>query len=587
MYITAKVTQKALFVLTLGIVCAGGLVSSAIAAPAQAGAGGEPMDPAERTVILKAMADELKRSQGELKLEDYEHPYFIAYRIVDARSVRVQARFGALLEDEDDRRRRVAVDVRVGSYDFDSSLKANDFDLFGEPAAFEPSQDAPIEGSAAILRATLWLLTDVAYKNALSNFLKKRAQKVSEIDDRKVGSLSKAEAIKHRDTPLKLETDRAGWADLARRLSAKFKADPKLLEGAVRIEGTLWRVYLVNSEGTEIVKDQRLYTVAFEAITRAPDGMLLEQGRTHYSREWSTLPDEATLFAQVDEALKNLEALRNAPVADPYTGPAILEPQATGVFFHETLGHRLEGERQSDEEEGRTFQGQLGTRILPTFISVRDDPTVKSIGSLPLNGYYTHDDQGVPSRNVVLVQDGVLKTFLTSRTPVEGAPESNGHGRTQSTRSPMARMGNLIVESSRRVPRKKLTDMLVKAARKQGKPYGLVIRDITGGSTNTSNYGYQAFKGSPRLVYRVDARTGEETLVRGVEMVGTPLTAMNKILAASEEMDAFNGFCGAESGYVPVSAVAPAMLFEEIELQRTQKDKGRSPLLPPPWTAEK
>ena len=426
-----------------------------------------------------------------------------------------------------------------------------------------------------------------------------------EVDDKKVGSLSREAPIQHQDPPIELKVDRPAWRELVKRLSAKFKGDPKLLEGAVRVEATLWRVYLVNSEGTALVKDMRLYTLAFDALTRAEDGMLLEQGRTHYSRDWRTLPDEATVAGQIDEALANLEALRNAPVADPYTGPAILEPQATGVFFHETLGHRLEGERQSDEEEGRTFEGQIGARILPTFIAVRDDPTVQAIGSLQLNGHYTHDDQGVAAEDVVLVEDGVLKTFLTSRTPVEGAPKSNGHGRAQGTRRPMARMGNLIVESSKQISRKKLTQALISEARKQKKPYGLVIRDITGGSTNTSNYGYQAFKGSPRLVYRVDAKTGEETLVRGVEMVGTPLTAMNKILAASAEalpaaivtaaaaataiatataIAAAIATAAAKSGYVPVSAVAPAMLFAEIELQRTQKDKGRAPILPPPWT---
>jgi predicted Zn-dependent protease len=311
--------------------------------------------------------------------------------------------------------------------------------------------------------------------------------------------------------------------------------------------------------------------------------MLLDQGQTLYGRTLAELPDERGLAGMVDEAVGHLAALARAPVADPYTGPAILEPEATGVFFHETVGHRLEGERQKDENEGRTFKGQVGQAILPAFLSLRDDPTLRTSAGLSLNGYYPYDDEGVASRNTILVEKGVLRTYLTGRTPVEDAPKSNGHGRAQGTQRPVARMGNLIIEAADAVPRATLKRMLLDETRKAGKPYGLIIRDITGGSTNTSNYGYQAFKGSPRMVYRVDATTGAETLVRGVEMVGTPLTAVNKIIAASQETGVFNGFCGAESGYVPVSTVAPATLFREIELQRTQRQKERTPLLPAPW----
>src|SRR5262249_26960337 len=200
-----------------------------------------------------------------------------------------------------------------------------------------------------------------------------------------------------------------------------------------------------------------------------------------------------------------------------------------------------------------------------------------------LNGFYPYDDEGVAARPVTLIQAGVLKTYLTSRKPVVGAATSNGHGRAEGNADPMARMGNTIVRSSRGVPYPKLKQVLPAEVRRQGKPFGLIIRDITGGSTNTASYGYQAFKGTPRLVFRVDARTGAESLVRGVEMVGTPLTSINKIVATSDRVGVFNGFCGAESGFVPVSTVAPAVLLTEIELQRAQRTRQKQTVLPPPW----
>lgn len=541
--------------------------------------------PAPADPVLGALEAELGRTRDQLRLEDYERPYFVGFRVIDRDNLEITARFGALVEHERETTRNVAADVRVGDYSFDSSPDPSDFS-FDEGVTFEPPTQAPLDPDPNALRATLWLLADTAYKKALSSHLRKRAKKVSNVEEKHVDSFSKEPPAQFRSPAVNFTVDPKGWAEMARRLSARFRRGQGIIEGALRISAAHTRTWIVNSEGGRVVKEDVLYSVGISALSRAPDGMLLDQGQTLYGRSMRELPDEKGLEKLVDEAMTNLAALAAAPVADPYTGPAILEPEATGVFFHETVGHRLEGERQKDENEGRTFKGQVGLPIMPPFLMVRDDPTLAQAAGLSLNGHYPYDDEGVKAQNTVLVDKGVLKTFLTSRTPVEEAPRSNGHGRAQGTQRPVARMGNLIIEAQNAVPRAALTQMLIDEARKAGKPYGLIIRDITGGSTNTSNYGYQAFKGSPRMVYRVDAKTGAETLVRGVEMVGTPLTAVNKIVAGSKEVGVFNGFCGAESGYVPVSTVAPATLFREIELQRSQRQKERMPLLPAPWVAK-
>ena len=216
-----------------------------------------------------------------------------------------------------------------------------------------------------------------------------------------------------------------------------------------------------------------------------------------------------------------LKALMAAPAIDPYTGPAILESEAAGVLFHEAVGHRLEGERLDDDKEGQTFQGQVGQVVLPTFLTVLDDPTPGRRGRHPAQrDLRSTTTRAIPAQRAALIEGGKLIGFLLSRRPVKPFTHSNGHGRSQGLRPAMARMANLVVESSRRLGAAALKQQLMAEARRQGKPYGLLIRDITGGNTNTQSWGYQAFKGTPRLVYRVDATTGAETLVRGVELVG-------------------------------------------------------------------
>ncbi len=532
--------------------------------------------------LIAAMSAELARNQARLKIDDFDAPYFIGYRVVDEHKIHMSAAFGALVHDSESRRRRAFVDVRVGDYSFDSSPDP-DLGLDLDYDQFRPSAQIPLDEDQAAIQGTLWLLTDSAYKKALSMYLQKKAKAVNSVKKKHVDSFSKEIATQSLTEPLTPKIDRSDWKTMVKRMSLRFRKSEFLLSGSVSFGFIHLKTFVVNSEGTRVAKERGLYQMVLDAVTRAPDGMLLEQGKTLYFRSPSEIPRQEVLDSYVDAVAKDLMDLRAAPMADPYTGPAILESEASGVFFHETIGHRLEGERQNDDSEGQTFKGQIGKKILPDFIQIVDDPTLRTLNNQTLNGHYTHDDEGVPARRTVLIEDGILKTFLTSRTPVEGVSKSNGHGRAQGTARPVARMGNLMVTSSKRVPRSRLKAMLIEEAKKQGKPYGLIITDIIGGSTNTSNYGYQAFKGTPRKVYRVDASTGHETLVRGVEMVGTPLSAINKIIATGEKYGAFNGYCGAESGYVPVSASAPAVLFREVELQRTKRAKRRNPILSAPW----
>ncbi|MFN7130818.1 MAG: TldD/PmbA family protein [Myxococcales bacterium] len=543
--------------------------------------------PDARRKLLSVMQLELSRARDNLKLGGYEAPYYIGYQLKDYEQHQVSGRYGAIFSDESGRDRKLYVDVRVGSYELDNSggdpLEVD----FSTMNNYATRKDAPLDDDARALRTALWLITDEKYKAALAGYLKKRSRQVYEVEQKeKAVSFTKETPQKYVQPPVAFSFDRAAAQQLVREVGLLFKAHPEVFDSDVKVEATKQVRYLANTEGTELITEDTIYAIHVQAVARAEDGQLLENSRDYYAATASALPDLQKVKAETREMIAELIALRKAPVIDPYTGPAILAPVATGVLFHEVVGHRLEGDRQDDDKEGRTFKGQEGKAVLPSFLSVIDDPTLTHVGKTTLNGYYRFDEEGVPAQKVALIEKGVLKNFLMSRRAIKGVDKSNGHGRSSGNRPPMARMANLVVESARKVPATKLKQMLLDEARKQGKPYALIIKDITGGNTNTSSYGYQAFKGQPRLVYRVDTKTGKEELVRGVEMVGTPLTTINKIAATGDEVGVFNGYCGAESGYVPVSTVAPAALITELELQRTAKANERTPILPNPLTME-
>jgi predicted Zn-dependent protease len=539
-----------------------------------------------RLAVLSAMKDELARSKKRLRMPGEEGPYFIRYLVREYDDYDMQARFGAMMENSYQQVRQGAVEVRVGDYKFDntaddSAERAFDMEDFER---YEPPSLVPIDNSPDALRASLWLLTDTRYKQALATLHKKRGARVTKmVEDETMPSFSREKSAVATDKPALVAFDRAGWEKRLRQVSATFKQYPEIFDSQIKMGVSHQTRYIVTTEGTELINERLIYSIQMSAVSRAKDGLLVSHFKSFYGGNETEMPDLATLERTAAQLAGEIKQLRTAPMMDPFNGPAILLPEAAGVFFHEALGHRLEGERQNDNKEGATFKGQLGKPVLPAFLSVIDDPTLKSMNGISLNGSYGYDDEGVPSRPVPLVEKGVLRNYLKSRTPVKGNIESNGHGRAEGTMDPIGRMASTIVKSDKQVPYAKLKEMLLEEIRRQNKTFGLIIADISGGQTNTTTYDFQAFKGMPRIVYRVDGKTGEETLVRGVEFVGTPIGSLNRIVASSDQSAVFNGFCGAESGYVPVSTVAPAVLISEIELQRTRRALERPPILPAPW----
>ena len=530
-------------------------------------------------LVLDAMSDELTRSMGKLRLEGYEDPYFISYQIKDNNFYEIEAKYGAVVSSTKNRIRRLFVDVRVGDYDFDNSIKGRS----GGGLPFSGSSSVPIDDDPDAIRTVLWQVTDYAYKDALTQYLNKKAGHVQEVTDEDIGSFTQEPAHVFYGPELMLPFDPEKWEKIARDVSAIYKEYEDILDADIAVTAQKETVYFVNTEGTRYIRDEILYSIDAQVTARADDGKIVENYRNLYYVSPKDIPSPEELENTVREMVEETLMMREAKALQPLTVPALLEPEAAGVVFHEALGHRLEGERQIDDDEGQTFKEKVGKKIIPEFLTVIDDPSMSSFQGTHLMGYYPFDDQGVPGQRVVLVENGVLRNFLLSRTPVNGFDRSNGHGRASYGISPMARMSNTIVESSVEYPREKLKEMLIEEVKKQNKPFGLLIKSMRGGETNTSSYNFQAFRGTPLVLYKVDPKTGEETPVRDIEIVGTPLVTINKIIATGDDYAVFNGFCGAESGYVPVSTIAPSILVSEMEFQRESSKKEKPPLLPPPF----
>jgi TldD protein len=527
-------------------------------------------------VVLQTMKTELARATSELSKAE-PAPYFLSYTVHDQSIVILAGAFGSLLTNASAQRRQADVSMRVGSPALDNTHGQSR--ASGMTSGFLPLGD----NSDAIARV-LWELTDREYKRAAPAFLNVKTDTAvrAEEEDKSPDFSTEAPQTRSGAAAPPPSFDREAWEGEIRRLSAAFRKYAVVYSAVVVLQLQASTSRQVNSEGSAIVTPSTSARLIIEGQTRAEDGMELLRVESFQAPAPAELPAEAELLSKIEKIAADLQALRKAPVAEPYDGPAMLSGRAAAVFFHEVLGHRLEGHRQRDQEEGQTFTKKVGQEVLPKFLSVADDPTTRQVNGVKLAGSYDFDDEGTASRRVEVIQNGVLKSFLMSRMPIKGFEKSNGHGRNQPGLMPTGRQGNLIVTSSQTVPETELRKRFLEEVKRQGKPYGLYFEDVQGGFTLTTRSLPQAFQVLPVMVYRIYADGRPDELVRGVDIVGTPLAALTRIVLTSDKEQVFNGVCGAESGSVPVAAVAPAMLFSELEVQKRGHSHTRPPLLPPP-----
>ena len=531
-------------------------------------------------ILMDAMTTELHRaftSLGKQGDDKQLPPYFLSYSVSEASAVSIRAQFGALVDSSSNRVRVTDVQVRVGDPKLDNTHGTH-------RGSAVTTLQLPLTDDRDALARTLWVATNNGYGTALDNYLRVKTEaevRAKEEDTSPDFSQELPQTYIGKPAPL-VVVDKAAWEQRVKGLSKVFREYPDVYQNMVVLTAQNETDYFASSEGSKVVMPHTQARLVVLAVTRAEDGMDLYREQTFEAETVEGLPAQAELESAIRKLGKSLEALRQAPVTEPFDGPAILSGRASAVFFHEVLGHRLEGQRHRGNEEGQTFTKEVGKEVLPTFLSVADDPTATKYGTTWLSGSYEYDDEGQKARRVDLIQDGVLKTFLMSRLPIASFAASNGHGRAQTGKVPTGRQGNLIVTSTKSVPETELRKQLIEEAKKQGKPYGLYFEDISSGFAVTQRSSPQAFSVVPLVVWRVYVDCRPDELVRGVSIVGTPLAAMKKILVTSDESEVFNGECGAESGTVPVSAVAPAMLLSEMETQKQPTGTARPPILPIP-----
>jgi TldD protein len=540
--------------------------------------------------VVGILQSELQRNMQVFKQQSVP-AYFGAYTVFDERNTQVLASFGAIERSEESRQRFATVEIRVGDYNVD-----NTHPIRGDARAMSnrlSPVSLPVTDEEKPIRLALWRATDRTYKAATEALTRVKTNIAAKVkDDDPAPDYSREDSQTYAGPPAAYSLDQKAWEGKLRRVSAVFADDPLVYSSSVSLTVEADNRTYVNSEGSQITQGDVGCRIFMEAQTKAADGMELPLYTSYFATSPDGLPDEKQLTTDARNMLALLGRLRTAPLVDPYSGPAILSGRAAGVFFHEIFGHRVEGNRQRNVNDAQTFSGKIGQDVLPSFLSVVFDPGLKKMGNVELMGHYLYDDQGVKGQRTTVVDRGILKTFLLDRAPLKagccGAPaKSNGHGRAEPGYVPVSRQSNLLVESSKSVTSEQLMEQLRQEARKQGKPFGLFFDNIEGGFTNTQRGSANAFNVLPNVVYRIytDGRVPE--LVRGVDLIGTPLSAFAKIVAAGDKVDVFNGVCGAESGGVPVSASSPALLVSEVEVQKKAQSQETAPILVAPARMKK
>lgn len=530
--------------------------------------------------ILDIVKTELTRNFKELQKES-NPPYYISYNITDIEKINISASFGNLINNDSVSQRILDIDLRVGDYNFDNThiIRGSSFN-FGGGTGFE---FLPLDNNALAIKRKIWYSTDKVYKEAIETYEKAKSNAAVKVEQEdKSADFSKEKPVQYTESVEKLKIDRNKWIGYAKRLSNLFNSDPLIYDGSVSFQLENKTKYFVNTEGSKLKFDESSVRVFVYAKTKATDGMSLPLYESYFAFTPESLPPLGKIEADILKMISLLKELRDAPLMDTYSGPAILSGEASGVFFHEIFGHRVEGHREKDPSSSQTFKKSVGESILPDFIDVIFDPTIKERNGTELSGYFKFDDQGVKSEKVVSVEDGIFRSFLMARSPIEGFDHSNGHGRKQAGYNAVSRQSNLIVESHNKVNDEELIEQLREECNKQEKEFGLYFKTVQGGFTFTGRTVPNAFNVLPLVVFKIYADGRPNELVRGVDLIGTPLSTFSNILSTSERVGVFNGVCGAESGGVPVSASSPDILVSKIEVQKKKKSQAKPPILDAP-----
>lgn len=545
-------------------------------------------------IIFNALDKEMKRSMKKLKIKDSPKPYFIKYLVEDVTGYYLSGDYGVIKNENETENRYYHVEVRIGDYTFDQTVHPAEKTY--DPARSEYIEEVrnipfPMENDEKAIRNALWLYTDLVFKQAVNEYSKKMEKVKREVEEEeKIDDFSKEVPVTYQGELKVLDINKDDWRNKLRKYSLVFKEYPEIDEANVYFNVEVRNRYLMTSEGTKIGYGTCRYWLSTSVSTMTDDGMKIRNYRDFEGWKEEDLPSDEVIITKIKEMCQELVDMKKAKVIEPYSGPVLIKGDAAGIFFHEVFGHRIEGHRQKSKEEAETFKNKIGEKILPEFISIYDDPAIEYYQGKPVAGYYPYDEEGVKSRKVTLVENGVLKTFLMSRIPVKGFNKSNGHGRLQIEygwyRDLVPRQGNLIIEVSQSIKESELEERLIEECKKQNKPYGIIITTTAGGATITGRFWIQSFVQVPLVIYKLNL-DGSKEMLRGARFGGTPLVSLDEIVCFGDKPYISNGYCGAESGSVPISAISPSVIISSLELQKEPTKKEKPPLLPSPFIVGK
>ena len=517
-------------------------------------------DSASNDILLRAMREEMERSKDKLKMDGVPTPYYIEYRVTTVDQFDASAVFGALRSQQRQRGRLLRVVVRLGDYKQDSYFGA------GQGAADLLATDDDLFA----LRQRLWLATDRAYKAAGEALSAKEAALKQYKVDEPVDDFAKAPVVDVIEPLAHLSSaDFTPWLRVIEEASNQFRADPNLESSESSVRFVAENRYFLNSEGTVARTGSARYEIHVQGSTQAPDGMLLQRSYGQLARDLGELPPREKFLSTTTKLFGTLQQLRDAPLVDEdYRGPVLLANDAADTVIAELVAPSVLGRKPALGQNARTtgkWSSSLKSRVLPDFINVFDDPTISTIAGHPLFGNYTLDDEGVKSQRVSLIEKGQLVSYLVGREPIRDFPVSNGHGRSAPGGAPAAEPGNLIVQSTDPQPDADLKKILIDLCKRRDLPYCLYV-------------GTMGPRLSPRLLYRIWTKDGHEELVRGGVFGDLDIRSLrSNLIAAGTEPEIED-----RPDPVTFSVACPALLFDELEVKRSEATKQKLPVYPPP-----
>ncbi|MEM7448657.1 MAG: metallopeptidase TldD-related protein [Myxococcota bacterium] len=532
--------------------------------------------------LIEVMQAELTRAKASIRVPRRPKPYFLSYLLREEEFWACSAKYGALLTSQHTRSRNCYADIRVGNYRDDQVGDGGLIDNSNKDESYG-YVPMPVEGSMDGLRHALWRLTEARYREAVYDMLRKQSETMTFIDENAhLPAFEKRAAENHNSWRKLPDVDMEYYCNFVMKCSDTFKKYPSITNGSVSFEARHDVRLFASTEGTVGVQCLPYYELQISILFLSEKGHAFRLGKEWFVTRQEELPSSSSIHRALRELNSTGQKLAAAPELSSFSGPVLLDPKPAGLLMHEALGHRLEGSRLRSHGEGHTFRDLLGEEVLPGFLSVHDDPSIAEFEGQSLVGHYLFDDEGVSSKRANLIQDGTLKGFLTTRSPIARKQQSNGHARNSYHERPISRMGNTFVESTQGLTDEALREAFVEEIRRQGAPYGIRVLDATGGETTTGRYDFQAFLGDIRVASRIFP-DGREEMIRGVDFVGTPLNAVREITAVGQRREVDNSLCGAESGFLPVSTVSPALMIARLELQNKAERPYTSYTYPIPW----